>query len=405
MAEKTLLISFIGGSKKDGAYKSAKYRFEEEVIENYLFGMALFEYLTKRGEDIELLFIGTTGSKWPELIKAIPSTYKSLEVNETPEKSAHQEEKSNYSEQQVSELISKVKTIIGKEVHYILLENPPKSEDISKSIIQKVLSLGDYKKIILDITHAYRFVPYIVLLDLMLFKKLKYFELEIYYGFLEYTLEDGLKPVMHLDHLEELIKLNEALSTFENAGDFRGYFNIVAPDQEIANKAYFEVEINRPATSSLKELQQRFKIKKDYLNPLHQEVVSTYFEGLTAKHSEERRKNRAKFFYDRGQYLKAITLLYEAILVKGIKSKGLGNERDYKNREKIKEILDNTKDRDWLKFRNLRNACVHGTDPHQNDRDTQEALSSEEKFKKIFELGFKVYENLENILSKEAKNA
>ena len=387
--EKSLLVSFIGGSKGKRAYEKTKYRFsEEEVRESYLFGIALFEHLRQKGENLELLFVGTTGSGWSELINVKQS--QDQEIDELFDRITKLEEEQKVSDDVLSEWIDKVKESVGAEIHYVLLENPPELENISKSVIQKVLSLGDYKKIILDITHAYRFVPYVVFLDLMIIKKLKGFELEIYYGFLEFTLEDGSKPVKRLSHLEELVKLNEALSLFENAGDFRSYFQLAGVDESSARKTYFEVEINRPATKLLRNL-INLKAQKEYLEPVHQEVIEKYISGLLDDRLENRMRNRAKFFYERGQYLKAITLLYEAILVKGIRILGLGGEQYYKNREHVKTLLDRSGDERWLKFRNLRNTCVHGSDPEDNVRS---ATSSEDEFKKIFELGFEIFENL-----------
>jgi CRISPR-associated DxTHG motif protein len=75
---------------------------------------------------------------------------------------------------------------------------------------------NDYSKVILDITHGYRFIPYAVSLGILLLKNLKDFELEIYYGFLEFQNEDGTRPVLRLNHLEELVKLSQALGILEN---------------------------------------------------------------------------------------------------------------------------------------------------------------------------------------------
>ncbi|WP_333785236.1 TIGR02221 family CRISPR-associated protein [Thermocrinis sp.] len=388
--EKSLLVSFIGGSRGKRSYENIKYRFsEEEVRESYLFGIALFEHLRQKGEDLELLFVGTTGSGWSELINVKQS--QDQEIEELFDRIIELEKAQKVSDEVLSEWISKIKESVDVEIHYILLENPPELESISKSVMQKVLSLGDYKKIILDITHAYRFVPYVVLLDLMVIKKLKSFELEIYYGFLEHALEDGSRPVKRLSHLEELVKLNEALSLFENAGDFRSYFQLAGVDESYARGTYFEVEINRPATKALRNL-ANLKTQKQYLEPLHQRVVEKYIFGLLDDRLESRMRNRAKFFYERGQYLKAITLLYEAILVKGIRIFGLGDDQFYKNREEVKALLDRSGDERWIKFKNLRNACVHGTPPQE--AEVLSAVLSEDKFKEIFELGFEIFENL-----------
>ncbi len=392
--EKSLLISFIGGSRGKRAYEKTRYKFsEEEIRESYLFGMALFEHLRQKGEDLEILFVGTTGSGWSEFINVVQGQYE--ELNELFDKLVSAEQNSKVDDNLLSEWINSLEKNIGVKLHYVLLENPPKPESISEGILQKLLISGNYKKIILDITHAYRFMPYVVLLDLMLIKKLKDFELEIYYGFLEYVLEDKSRPVMRLGHLEELVKLNEAINLLENAGDFRDYFQLVGVDGSLAVKTYFEVEINRPATKALRNL-VNIRPDKKYLEPLHERAKEKYFFSLLGNYLENRMKNRAKFFYERGQYLKAITLLFEAILVKGIKVLGLVDVQNYRNREEVRRKLDETKNEKWVKFKTLRNACVHGSEPTESE--VRNAVLSEEEFKKAFKLGFEIFNNLENIL-------
>jgi len=62
------------------------------------------------------------------------------------------------------------------KIDFSLLKNPPLPDEISKNIIEKLLLLLDkenYNKIIFDLTHGYRYLPFVVLLDLLVLKKIK----------------------------------------------------------------------------------------------------------------------------------------------------------------------------------------------------------------------------------------
>ncbi|WP_448588496.1 TIGR02221 family CRISPR-associated protein [Thermocrinis sp.] len=386
-----LLISFIGASRGDRAYQKTVYSFPDgRKRQSFLFGLALWDYLQNSTQNgIDIMVIGTSGSGWGELLQEVEvedeDLFDRISVMST------------FDEETVSECIKHVQKKLGVNVYHVLLKNPPELKDISKEVIRKVLEL-DYKRIILDITHSYRFMPYVVLLDLMALKKLKDFNLEIYYGFLEHSLEDGSKPVIHLSHLEELVKLGEALSILENTGNFKEYFIMAGVDSNFVSKTYFQVETNRVSKNALESL-SKSQAQEEYIKPIHELVIKNYISGLNERYKEDRMKNLALFFYKREQYLKAITLLYETILLKCIRLWGLGDPENYENREEAKRKLDETKNQDWLKFKNLRNSCVHGSRPTESELIN--AVQSEEKFGEIMDLGFRLFENLESILGRK----
>jgi cell division protein DivIC len=398
-----LLVSMIGR----GNYKKTRYKFEDGTeIEKFLFGSALYSYLLTKGYNLDLLFVGTVNSGWGELIdltQDIEDQNLKEKIEETFGKISGKDK--TVEEDELKEWISALSEALGTNINYILLNDPPQPEEIS----QKLLSLfneNDYSKVILDITHGYRFIPYAVSLGILLMKNLKDFELEIYYGFLEFRNEDDTRPVLRLNHLEELVKLSQALGILENTGDFRPYYKLISDNQE-AQQIYFRIETNAQiGDSKIRELINT-PVNSEYVKPIHEKVKSKYLEPLRADRTEDRLKNRARFFFERGQYLKAVLLLYEALilLVGRLKGKIGSSGLEYKEREEVKEYLDQLNYFEWKVLKYLRNACAHGTQPQSQDRsnpdaeaiaEARHAWENEEKFKEVMERSFEFYEKIKN---------
>jgi cell division protein DivIC len=212
---KSILISFIG----KGKYQKTKYKFsEQQIIEKYLFGVALFNYLRSKGENIDLYFVGTNESGWSETIDLLENVSDDELVNEISKQEEEIKNNKEIDQDNLKKFFSLIEQSENIKIDFSLLKNPPLPDEISKNIIEKLLLLLDkekYNKIIFDLTHGYRYLPFVVLLDLLVLKKIKNFELEIFYGFLEHKNEDGTMPVIRLNHLEELVKLGETLEVLE----------------------------------------------------------------------------------------------------------------------------------------------------------------------------------------------
>jgi cell division protein DivIC len=400
---KGLLVSMIGR----GNYRKTRYKFEDGTeIEKFLFGSALYSYLLTKGYNLDLLFVGTVNSGWGELIdltQDIEDQNLKKKIEEFFGKISSEDK--TVEEDELKEWISALSEALGNNINYILLNDPPQPEEIS----QKLLSLfneNDYSKVILDITHGYRFIPYAVSLGIILLKNLKDFELEIYYGFLEFRNEDDTRPVLRLNHLEELVKLSQALGILENTGDFRPYYKLISDNQE-AQQIYFRIETNAQiGDSKIRELINT-PVNSEYVKPIHEKVKNKYLKPLRADRTEDRLKNRARFFFERGQYLKAVLLLYEALilLVGRLKGKIGSSGLEYEERRKVKNELDQLNYSEWKVLKYLRNACAHGTQPQSQDRsdpdaeaiaEARRAWENEEKFKEVMEKSFEFYEKIKN---------
>jgi cell division protein DivIC len=211
---------------------------------------------------------------------------------------------------------------------------------------------------------------------------------------------------LRLNHLEELVKLSQALGILENTGDFRHYYKLISDNQE-AQQIYFRIETNAQiGDGKIRELINT-PVNSEYVKPIHEKVKNKYLKPLRADRTEDRLKNRARFFFERGQYLKAVLLLREALilLVGRLKGKVGSSGLEYSEREEAKKYLDQPNYYEWKVLKYLRNACAHGTQPQSQDRsdpdaeaiaEARDAWENEEKFKEVMERSFEFYEKIKN---------
>lgn len=156
---KALLVSMIGR----GNYRKTRYKFEDGTeIEKFLFGSALYSYLLTKGYNLDLLFVGTVNSGWGELIdlaQDIEDQNLNKKIEETFGKISGKDK--TMEEGELKEWVSVLSEALGTNINYILLNDPPQPEEISQKLLN-LFSENEYPKVILDITHGYRFIPYAV---------------------------------------------------------------------------------------------------------------------------------------------------------------------------------------------------------------------------------------------------
>ena len=391
----TALVSFIGKAREDrsGArrYLKTPYRFEDDrVFEATFFGSALLSYLDHKVE--RACFVGTTGSTWSELVELIP-------VHRQEEFLPFMESLENASPSELNERLRSFEEALDRILPYRIKLLCVPDEPYNHSAIRDILlsAFADFRgRVIFDITHAYRYMPYIALLTLLPLRYLGINEISIYYGFLEKPDKQGTTPVIRLDLAEELIRITENLSTFANTGDFSPLGAFLFPEKaDLFYRAYFKVETNQPARE-LREISGILETSS-YTRSIRDEI-----RGLvSSKTLEDRMARRARFFFERRQYLKAVTLLYEAVLIKALNFlQGVRDKRSYESREEAKRWLwrrlSPERKETFRLLKSLRNAVAHGTVPENLEEagKIHEMLNDENKFRAFFEEALRFYENL-----------
>ncbi len=381
-----LLVSFIGKatkSKEEGTgYQKITYRFEDgSTYESSFFTVAIHRYLKeKQNIKPDLLIVGTNGSTWGELFQ-LSESERVFEIARSLEE-GFDHEKLKLLEEILSEEL-------GVRVRLLSVEDkPPRVFEIAKETFN-ILSTANYKEVFLDITHAYRYMPYSVLSAFVIYKSLRNFKLRIFYGFLEHGRREDPKPVYELTDISHLLDISNAVSLITSTGDFRAYYDKLGAG-DIAQKAYYKIETNQQPRAELKELME-FKPPDQY-DTLHKEINRLISE-LNKDYLDERMVSRAKFFADRGQYLKAIVLLYEAFMVLACRKQNRQDCNKYKTREEIRDQLRNNEKFEFLSH--LRNVIVHGSQPEgKYGGKIQRILGSEEELKKVFDEYISYYNQL-----------
>ncbi|WP_234553980.1 CRISPR-associated DxTHG motif protein [Thermus caliditerrae] len=406
---KRLLISVMGKGRAAPTgglrYETTPYRFPEgEVRTATFFGGALFRHLAAPGPAPDLMVVGTTGSTWGLLEDfAIHS-----EVSLPPGwDAAHREVEAAEAGQASLEAAlvrweNLLAELLGVRVALVLLPDPPAPQQVAQALGERLAALGPYEEFHLDITHGYRYLGYALLGALLPLRHAWGARIQLHYGGLELRGSAPEAPVVGLEALHELIALDESLSVLAATGDFRPYFAGTAQAQE-AEEAYFFLETNQQHL-----VKKRLSGLAEARNPWAGENVHGWvrevLSGLDGENIEDKMANRARFFWDRGQIFKALLLLFEAIVVLGVRRFGdQGQVLLYEARMDARERLEG-----WLwqmsprwaavyrELRWVRNAIAHGTQPEQ--AEAQRALSSPQGLVQVWKKGLGLMETLKTQL-------
>jgi len=404
---RVVLISLIGKGKRvdNKGYRKIDYYFDEtgEAIHTSFFGSALYRTLKKLGYNIEQwLIFGTAQSSWSELINAI-------------------EDKLNDIQDQLIDLNDKVykqeETGISKELlkewedflqNYIpglrlLMVNPFEHAVYLNTLLNE---LTDKKcRVVLDITHSYRNMPVMIAFSLMVLRYIKAIsDVTIYYGGYEmkefiHNPNKNYAPVVKIEFGTQLISLAESLATFNNSAYFVDLLNLIGISD--TEQTYFMLEMNRQPKEELKDILKKLdKISEenDYRAAIARHLRKDV-EPLLESTLDRRMIERAKFFFARKQYLKALILLYEGLVIGIGRKHGYSEYMQYSEREPIDKFIKKNmneifKDKNqrnlFKKLEYTRNAAAHGSAP----RGTQDVLEIAERFEELFVEGVRLYDSI-----------
>lgn len=396
---KTVLISFIGKGKKsqgESGYAKTCYGFlDGYTYETAFFGSALYNYLKEKGNTVDKWIIfGTLQSSWSEIIDTIDYD-KQKEVEDLYLKMIYYEEHNGLTQECLKNLENSLRHYIS-EVSLIAVETTEREKYVDK--LMEMIPDEDVH-IVFDLTHALRHMPVIMAFSLMYvrcFKKID--NIDVYYGAFDLT-KDGITPVYRIDFINELFSLTTSYELYKNSGYFPQLLNNLGIKG--SEKTYFKLEMNRSPRKEINDLIGKLqKVKDDnkgkiYIKSVADEIISEFSSMNNQKTTlDERMLNKAKFFYDKKQYLIALTLIFEAILDKAnrvykLNIKEGSNYSSSLIKSKIREKLN---DEEALKtFADLehsRNSAVHG-DPAIG---TQNYLENQRDFEKLFAEAIKLYD-------------
>lgn len=413
---KNVLISLVGrGKKPDGGkgYVKTRYSFNNgEYIssETAFFGSALYKYLVGKGYDIDKWIIfGTTTSTWSEIVETLDDAqqerleYMYYRVLEEEEKGITNETLRQW-EQGINNFLN-INLVVVDPFDY-------------KAYIDKLLNIiipEDEYKIFFDMTHAFRHMSTVLSFSLMYLKYLRNIKsIDVYYGALDMT-RDVVKPVLKIDFINELFSLSTSFDLYINFG----YFPEVLKDMGISGRenTYFKLELNRNPRNELREIVkdlERMEDKDNYIRETALYIKNQMSRLYELRYLDERMVERARFFYDKKQYLKALVLIYEALIILAGRIYQIPDKQNYEQREeirrRIKEEIKGIRGRKFIKEERMgeifnileytRNAAVHGSDP----QGIQEYLEQPAYFENLFNEALKFYYETDNTFFPESNS-
>ena len=436
--EKLAVFSIIGRGRqrkdKTRGYEQTKYVFNPgskenayETKETAFFGISLYEYLSKKLNDVpeKFVILGTNKSAWSELVSLIPeekqgelstiTLYDKLYNQENDDSSFVSKETLQEWEGLLREFVPSIRLYIIEPLDFYTYVD----------IILKEIDDNSTYKLVFDCTHGYRYIPIVFSYAVMLAKKLrKVQQIRFFYGAFEmkeyYDFPENTSPVVEIDAVNHFIELIEATSIYNVSGYFPNILSLIGiPD---TNETYFKLEMNQnPRTEIIKISNNLGTIsnthKHFYIREISGKLLRDFQELANQEKVYMRLFKRAKFFFEHYNYLKALTLIFESTVM--VFTDAYGIKKDYlsyetrsearkKMRQEIKNILYYDKpernilikekqEAESLKILEaVRNSAAHGSIPHVN----QKYLVNEKEFKKLFTSACTTFEKMVERLKK-----
>lgn len=381
------LISFLGKALDNKNYRSATYQFEENIYEtDNFFGMALQKQI--RAEKIVIL--GTDGSMWSVLVEHLS----------TEDQSAYEDERLALMDAKkvTQDLLDKVKPLVEKHFGVtchleIIPYGRTQAEQIQ--ILQSMAKhLDAQDQVSIDVTHGFRHLPMLGLVSAVYLKIARQINVVgLYYGALDMT-EDQKTPVLRLDGLLHIVEWIIAIQSFNTNGDYSIFCQLLTLEgvkdekTDLLKKAAF-LERNQDvagARAPLKKFNQALAEKPfTGVGQLFEAKLKERLAWVEKPDLFQRQHNRAMFYLNNRDYLRAATLGFESFITKNVPQ---GEDvQNYEIRARAKKSFEesNSKSSEAKKnydlLRNLRNALAHAD--RSNIKKIQQARSAEEKMQTL----------------------
>lgn len=397
------LVSFLGRGRSDpqSGYRTATYRFSPDFIRTVpYFGLALTEYLKPE----RLLLLGTAGSMWDVFFDH--GTLRG-EIDESWLALAEAVAASRVTREMLDDYAGRLGERLGCEVRCELI---PYARDAAEQVgvlqvIAQAVARDD--TLLLDVTHAFRHLPMLAMVAARYLARVRQLPIaEIYYGALEMVSASGQVPVLNLSGLLRMLDWVETLAVFDNSGDYGILADLFANDAaqsalaDPLRKAAFSEQINNigVARGELRKFRQVFE--KPTTDPMIELFRSALIERTNWVDNQmhfERQHSLAVYYAEKGDYVKAAILGYEAALTRQVQSVPNRDPLDYEHREHAKSDIEEdiksrgrrnrtTAEQTYFDLRDLRNALVHGSRPDR--QEIQAALAGPVQLRKFLKTCF-----------------
>ena len=389
------LIGFLGKSqKKDGRYNTANYDFDGHIETTRFFSLGLNNVI----KPDRLVLLGTSGSMWDVLFDSFASAQ---DYEEQKLELMDAVERDQVTQGQLTACEALLKERLGVDCHLNLIpygDSTSTQVEILK-IMAKDIGIGD--QVSLDLTHGLRHLPMLGLLSAMYLQTAKKVDIKgIYYGALDRTSKDDkpLTPVMRLDGLLKIADWITALHGFDKTGDIAPFSELLIQEGLSPNTAgllktagFYENTLSvTQARKPLRNFATNTAGELPGIASLFQDSLRERISWVNQDNIYLRQREKALFYLQRSDYVRAAAMGYEALITYHLKQKTPhADPENYELRDEIrtnlKSIAAPIKWPDYKLLSNIRNSLAHAN--RSNMAEVQKILSSEAHLKhKLTEL-------------------
>ncbi|UOP04597.1 TIGR02221 family CRISPR-associated protein [Conchiformibius kuhniae] len=370
------LISFLGFAQK--GYVETEYDFNGEKFKTKFIGAGLTQILQPQ----QLLLVGTAGSMWDVLLQDVANDKDITALMDAVEKKA-------VTEALLQPCLPKMREKFGCEVKFIIIEYA-RTEAEQISLLQRIADeLNENDSISIDVTHSFRHLPMLALVASRFLGKVKNIATRhICYGAL--NMPDG-NPVIELSGMLKMLDWVDALAVYNHNGSYHEFAGLFRREQAseaaecLENAAFYE------NTNQIHQARGKLDSFHHLVLP-DNPLIGLFKPELDkrtgwAKHNDYARRQleNAKLHLDKGDYLRATVLAYEAWLSK-MTYAYKGDMANYHDREQAENHftakMSAAQKADFDCLNHIRNALAHGTQPGRNNRRVQAALKDSETLRR-----------------------
>jgi CRISPR-associated Csx2 family protein len=385
----TTLISFLGkGKETGGTYKTARYRFPDQIRTAPFFGLALSGYL----QPDRLILAGTVGSMWDVFFEG-ENAQNDDDLLSLIDAVAASAVDASMLENHTQRLTKK----LGYPVHALLI-NDARDEKGQVDLLQRLAEqLTENEQITLDITHSYRHLPLITLVAARFLARVRKVKVDdIYYGALEMTIRETKEtPVIQLKGLLDMLDWVDALASYDKNGDYAAFADLYVHTNksniaEYLRQAAFFEHSNQTGQARKPLAHVRTSLDDTVDSPmlaLFQPELKKRLAWATEEFYAKRQEKLARRHLENGDYLRAAIQALESVISRRVQAQYGRDPMNYEYRNAAKAELENEIPRTdrtkaqlaYLGLRDVRNALSHGA--RSDLAEIQNALASEKSLR------------------------
>jgi len=368
----TVLITFLGRlSKREGAYRTTRYRFEQGLSDPVaFFGWALKDHL----QPGRMTILGTPGSMWDHLFEV------DIELGNQHEDERLVLQEAVERQAVTTAMLDGLEPVLGgSHACEVALRLIPYGHDQGEQVEllrTMAATVTPGAEVHIDITHGFRHLPMLVLLAALYLEKVKGARVKgIWYGAFDPDTREA--PVYNLQGLLRIAAWLEALGTYGKDGDYGIFAPLLADAGDLLARASFHERTTNPvmARQALTAWASRPDTERfpqgDPAAELFRDEIEHRIDWYRRSSRQEWECALAWQYLERRDFLRAAIFAVEGTISTAVDG---GDVNDYAAREQSREKLLQASAQ-YKKLNNLRNALAHGVRPW--DRKLSKILQRE----------------------------